>query len=340
MNSEPAALLESAHAIITEQIGQLRALHQAAQQRLATLENDVRTAERQLDELVTQQRFAAERGLPTTGALEERQRQARVTHETRARQHIAMRRAIRQLDQLVSQIDMSSATLRGASEGEPADPWVQALRAQVIMGREEERSRLAREVHDGPAQVLANALMGLERSQTLLAESRHDRLGELLRQMGEAAREGLREVRGFIADLRPGKLDEQGLVGALHEYVRRYRDTVNAAVSFEADPLPRLSTETEIVLYRIVQESLQNARKHARGAPVHVSLSLRQDRLTLSIRDEGPGFDPREVARRAGRESWGLTSMRERAELIGARYLVTSRTGHGTEVAVSLPLRV
>lgn len=332
-------MLESAHRIIAEQIGRLRSLHQEAQQRLAGLEGEVRAAERQLDEVATQHRFAVERGMPGA-ALAERERQARAACEARAREHTAMRRAIRQLDQLVRQIDMSSATLTGGNEGEQADPWAQALRAQVIMGREEERSRLAREVHDGPAQVLANALMGLERSQILLSEGRTERLAELLHHLGENVREGLREVRGFIADLRPAKLDAQGLGGALQEYVRRYHDTVNTGVSFEADPLPSLPAETEIVLYRIVQESLQNARKHARGAPVHVSMSVRQGRLLLTIRDEGPGFDPREVARRAGRESWGLTSMRERAELIGARFVVTSRQGHGTEVSVSLPIRV
>ncbi|MFV9504955.1 MAG: ATP-binding protein [Oscillochloridaceae bacterium umkhey_bin13] len=338
MSFEPSALLEAAQALIVEQNARLRDLHQSAQQRLIQLEAETRAAERQLDEVITQQRFAIERGLPMAGTLSQKERKLRAAHEALAREFSDLRRALRQLDQLVRQIDMSSATLRGSSEGEPADPWVQALRAQVIMGREEERTRLAREVHDGPAQVLANALMGLERSQTLLAEQRYERLGELLSQMSESAREGLHEVRGFIADLRPGKLDEQGLVGALHEYLRRYRNTVNADIHFEADPLPRLPTETEIVLYRIVQESLQNARKHARNAPVHISVTVRQGRLLLTVRDEGPGFDPREVARRAGRESWGLTSMRERAELIGARFVVTTRPGHGTEVALSLPL--
>lgn len=338
MSSEPAALLESAQGIVGEQIARLRALHDEAQRRLAGLESELRAAERHLDEVATQRRFVAERGQPTL-ALAERERQARVAREARAREHTAMRRALRQLDQLVRQIEMSSVTLGGGGEGEPADPWLQALKAQAITGREEERIRLAREVHDGPAQVLANNLMGLERSRTLLADQRTDKLAELLRQLSESAREGLREVRGFIADLRPGKLDEHGLAGALNEYLRRYRETVNQAVSFELEPLPRLPVETEIVLYRIVQESLQNARKHARGAPVHLALGLRQGRLVLTIRDEGPGFDPREVARRAGRESWGLTSMRERAELIGARYLVTSRPGQGTEVSVSLPIR-
>jgi two-component system, NarL family, sensor histidine kinase DegS len=340
LSRDPLTLLTSAHGIITEQITRLRALHQSAQERLATLESAVRAAERQLDELLVQSRFASERGLPKAPAATERERRARSELESLTAEYNELRRALRQLDQLVRQIDMSSATLSGGGEGEPDDPWVQALRAQVIMGREEERSRLAREVHDGPAQVLANALMGLERSQTLLAEGRHERLGSLLAQMCESAREGLHEVRGFIADLRPARLDEQGLVGALQEYLRRYRDRVNAAVSFEADPLPRLPAETEIVLYRVVQESLQNARKHARGAPIHVALNVRQGRLSLTIRDEGPGFDPREVARRAGRESWGLTSMRERAELIGAGFVVTTRPGHGTEVAISLPIQV
>lgn len=334
----PSALLEAAHALIVEQNARLRDLHQSAQRRLGQLEAETRAAERQVDEIATQLRFAVEHGMPTVASLTQKERKVRAAYDTLAREFGELRRALRQLDQLVRQIDMSSATLSGTSEGEPADPWVQALRAQVIMGREEERTRLAREVHDGPAQVLANVLMGLERSQTLLVEQRHERLGELLSQMGEGTREGLHEVRGFIADLRPAKLEEQGLVGALHEYVRRYRNTVNADVRFEAEPLPRLPTETEIVLYRIVQESLQNARKHARNAPVHVTVLVRQARLWLNIRDEGPGFDPREVARRAGRESWGLTSMRERAELIGAKFTVTTRSGHGTEVALSLPL--
>jgi two-component system sensor histidine kinase DegS len=344
VSSEPTTLLGSAEAIIAEQNARLRELHGSAQRRLAVLENEVRQSERRLDELAIQLRFAAgsqHEAKPPRGAapaLAEQERAARASHDALTAEHAALRRALRQLDQLVRQIDMSSATLRGGAEGDPADPWAQALRAQVIMGREEERARLAREVHDGPAQVLANALMGLERCATLLGEGRTERLAELHRQLGENVREGLREVRGFIADLRPGKLDEHGLAGAIHDYVRRYRDSVNAAVTLEAAALPRLPAETEIVLYRIVQESLQNARKHAAGAPVHVQLAVRGGRLLLTVRDEGPGFDPREVARRAGQSSWGLTSMRERAELIGASYVVTSRPGHGTEVAVGLPL--
>lgn len=338
MSVEPSALLDAAHTIVDEQLARLRGLHQSALQRHQQLEVELRQSERTLDELSTQRRFAAERGLASATGLLSREQELRAGHEARRQEQDQLRRAVRQLDQLIRQIDMSSATLSGGAEGERADPWLQALRAQAIMGREEERIRLAREVHDGPAQVLANNLMGLEHCQNLLAQQRLDRLGVVLGQLGESAREGLREVRRFIADLRPGKLDDQGLVPALADHVRRYRDSVSAQVSFEAEPLPRLPAEAEIVLYRIVQESLQNAHKHARGAPVHITLVLRQAHIVLQIRDEGPGFDPRDVARRAGRESWGLTSMRERAELIGAKFLVSTKPGHGTEVTVSMPL--
>ncbi|EFO79681.1 histidine kinase [Oscillochloris trichoides DG-6] len=338
VSAEPSALLDAAHAIIAEQLTRLRELHQSAQQRHAKVEADLRQSARLLDEASMQMRFAAERGLPSVAAMAEREQQLRSEHDLLNREYEAGRRALRQLDLLIRQIDMSSTTLSGDTGTEPDDPWVQALRSQVVMGREDERARLAREVHDGPAQVLANALMGLEHCQNLLKTQRTERLAEVLLQMSEAAREGLREVRRFIADLRPGKLDEQGLHGALTEYVRRYHDTVSAQVTLEADPLPRLANETEIVLYRIVQEALQNAHKHARGAPVHVIISVRNDQLHLTVRDEGPGFDTRAVARRAGRESWGLTSMRERAELVGAKFVVTTRPGHGTEVTVTMPL--
>jgi two-component system sensor histidine kinase DegS len=333
-----ADVLAAAHRIVVAQLAQLRSLADAAQQRREQMTAELRQVERTLDEVVTQCRFAVERKLPSAAELTEREQTLRARHETLVHERQQVQHALKQLDQLVRQIDMSSATLSGTGEDESADPWMQALRAQIIKGREEERVRLAREVHDGPAQVLANTLMGLEQCWTLVQKQEIDRLGVMVDRLRGATRDGLHEVRRFIADLRPGRLDEQGLVAAIEEYTRRYRDAYNARVTFEADPLPRLPTESEIVLYRIVQEALQNAHKHARGAAIQVTLTVRRGRLVLIIRDDGPGFDPHEVVRRAGRESWGLTSMRERAELIGARFVVASRPGHGTEVTVALPL--
>jgi two-component system sensor histidine kinase DegS len=338
MTIEPSTLSDSAQTMVKEMLERLRALIASSQERSGQLTGEQRQVERSLDEVMMQRQFAAERNLPTLQTLTEKEQNLRATHKKLTQEAQALTRTQKQLDQLVRQIEMSSATLDGNTEGDRADPWMQALRAQVILGREEERVRLAREVHDNPAQVLANTLIGLEKSRTLLQEQRTELLQQLLNRLCGATREGLTEVRNFIADLRPGALEEKGIVGALQDYIQRYRDAYSANVTFEADTLPRLSRETEIVLYRVVQESLQNAHKHARGAPVTVTLTLQQDKLLLTIRDEGPGFDAREVARRAGRKNWGLTSMRERAELIGASYKVTSRAGQGTEVFVSLSL--
>lgn len=338
MSAEPSALLEGAHGIVADLLAQLRALVATAQAQDLQITQQLRQARRTLDEVATQHRFAVERNLPTAASMADRERQLRTEQHQLAQASQTSQRALKQLDQLIRQIDMSSATLNGTGENEPADPWVLALRSQVVLGREEERVRLAREVHDGPAQVLANTLMLAEQCRTLLQEQRIDQLGLMLDRACSATREGLHDVRQVIADLRPGRIEEQGLVAALQEYIRRYRDTHGVPVHFEPDAVPRLALEAEIVLYRIVQEALQNVHKHARGATIWVGLGGRNDHLLLTIRDDGPGFDPREVVRRAGRESWGLTSMRERAELVGARLVIASRPGHGTEVSVALPL--
>jgi len=256
-----------------------------------------------------------------------------VDRDSRANQH-----ALKQLEQLIRQIEMSSGALTGSDESSNSDPWVLALRAQIIHGREEERVRLAREVHDGPAQVLANSLMVLESCYSLAQQSGIEKLVTMLDRMRVSTREGMLEVRRFIADLRPGGMEEHGLAAALADYIRGYANAYDSHVTLDTEPLPRLPRESEIVLYRIVQEALQNAHKYARGAQVVIRLACQDGCLRLSIRDDGPGFDPHEVARRAGRSNWGLMSMRERAELIGARFSVASSPGYGTEVTVSLPV--
>lgn len=332
------AVLREAHTIVAAQLRQLRGLAERTRREGEALANELRQAERQLDELILQHRWAIERRLSQAGALAARLAEFKARCEALAQELHTNQHAYKQLDQIIRQFEMSSDALTGAPEGGTADPWALALRAQVIHGREEERVRLAREVHDGPAQVLANSLMLIESCYTLAQQAGSERLVTMLARMREAHKEGLQDVRRFIADLRPGKLEELGLAAAVAQYIRGYTDAYRVQVTFDADPLPQLPIEAAIVLYRIVQESLQNAHKYARGAPVHVGLTYQGGVVRLTIRDEGPGFDPHEVARRAGRSSWGLTSMRERAELIGAHFTVTSRPGHGTDVLVTLPL--
>jgi two-component system sensor histidine kinase DegS len=338
LGAEQPVVLREAHTIVADQLDRLRALAEDTRRHGATLGVALRQAERQLDEALVQQRSAVQWRAPVAKGLTARVAELRSKHESLERESRANQHALKQLDQLIRQIEMSSGALTNSEETSSADPWVLALRAQIIHGREEERVRLAREVHDGPAQVLANSLMILEGCYSLAQQSGVEKLVTMLDRMRDSTREGLSEVRRFIADLRPGGLEEHGLAGTLAEYIRSYNNAYDARVTIEAEPLPRLPREAEIVLYRIVQEALQNVHKYARGAHVLVRLTQHTGRVHLSIRDDGPGFDPHEVARRAGRSNWGLTSMRERAELIGARFSVASSPGHGTEVSVILPV--
>jgi two-component system sensor histidine kinase DegS len=332
----PAALRE-AHGIVVEQLARLHALADRIRVECDQISMALRQVERQLDEAVVQQRSAVQRQAPEAKLIGKRVAELRAKAEQLSRSLDAERHALKQLDQLVRQIAMSSDTLMGPVTSD--DPWAMALRAQVIHGREEERTRLAREVHDGPAQVLANSLMLLETCYTLAQQGGDQpRLVTMLDRLRGATREGLEEVRRFIADLRPGIVRERGLAEAIKEYLRGYMNTYATPVQIDIERLPRLAEDVELVLYRIMQEALQNAAKYARGAVLTVRLTQQSGRLVLTIRDEGPGFDPHEVARRAGRSNWGLTSMRERAEMVGARLTVASRTGHGTEVTVVIPL--
>jgi two-component system sensor histidine kinase DegS len=338
LGAEQPVVLREAHSIVVEQLARLRALAEDTRRNGAVLGVALRQAERLLDEALMQQHSAVQaRALAAKGATarvaELRAKYDAVERDSRANQH-----ALKQLEQLIRQIEMSSGTLIGTDESGNADPWVLALRSQIIHGREEERVRLAREVHDGPAQVLANTLMVLESCYALAQQSGIEKLVTMLDRMRASTREGMLEVRRFIADLRPGGMEQHGLSAALADYIRGYVNAYDARVTFDTEPLPLLPRESEIVLYRIVQEALQNAHKYARGAQVSIRLARQDDMLRLSIRDDGPGFDPHEVARRAGRSNWGLMSMRERAELIGARFSVASSLGHGTEVVVSLPV--
>ncbi len=335
-------VLEHAYTIVTGMLVQLRALTEQAQHTEMSTARQLRDATRALDEVLAREQIAVSQHLPNARELAQQVQAQRAVCLHLEQQVQAARHMVKQLDQLVRQIEMSSTTLtdQPVTDGTASanDPWVMALRSQVILGREEERIRLAREVHDGPAQVLANALMLAEQSKHLLQQDRTAHLSGLLEQMCGSTRDGLHEVRQFIADLRPGIIAEQGLIAAIRDYVARYSNLHGTAVTLRLDDaVPRLPAETEIVLYRIVQEALQNAHKHARGAPVTVQLTTREGAVHLTVRDEGGGFDVKEVARRAGRESWGLTSMRERADMIGARLTVTSHRGRGTEVAVTVP---
>lgn len=316
---------------MAEQIERLRVVLAEVQSKLSPATNDLRQIGRTLDEMQVRSTRS-----DANAILLRQMRQLQERQQALEREVSELHKAARSIEQLIRQTEMSSATLR--DEDAQADPWELALKAQIIHGREEERTRLAREVHDGPAQVIAHVLMGLEHSLTLAQQRNYDRLGETLRHMRESSRSGLHDVRRFISDLRPPALEHNGLDVALYDLCKRFQSGGLLDVTCEGVALPRLPAEQAIVLYRITQEALNNAVKHARNTQVQVRFAVARNEIVMSIRDHGPGFDPRVVAARAPGKHWGLASMRERAELVGARLAVTSAVGQGTEIRVALAL--
>ncbi len=208
--------------------------------------------------------------------------------------------------------------------------------AAVTQAQEDERLRLARELHDDTVQSLIALGQRLERAEKAIAQNPNS-CAEHLEGLRRATRTMVQDVRRLIGDLRPIYLDDLGLVTALEMLAaaspagHRPTLTVRGAVR-------RLAPDLELSLYRIVQSALKNAEQHAHAAHVSVELSFDDQAVHVIVQDDGVGFDvpdsPDELARQG---HFGLLGMRERAMLFGGSLMLTSRPGHGTRVEATLP---
>ena len=208
---------------------------------------------------------------------------------------------------------------------------------RIVEAQEAERSRLAQEIHDGPAQALSNAIFQVEYIERVL--DRDPRMVPTeLRFMRELLRRELGDVRTFISQLRPPLLDELGLDGSINDAAETMAALTGVTVETDlnaADAL--LGNAQQTVVLRVVQEAFQNVRKHAKAKQTTVVTRVDDGHWIVEIRDNGVGFDVGAVATR-GRRNFGLQFMRERAELIGAALEVSSRPDAGTVVRLAVPL--
>lgn len=231
-------------------------------------------------------------------------------------------------------IERGDGSLVADMDGSAADV---AVAMRVVEAQESERARLAQEVHDGPAQALTNAIFQADYVERVGETDPAAMLPEL-RTLRDLLRRELANVRGFIVQLRPALLDELGLEGAIEEAVDHVRSLTDLAIRTDlAAPADVLDVRQRTVALRIAQEALQNVRKHASAATVVVATERVDGDWVIEIRDDGRGFDVGAAASR-GRRNFGLQFMRERAELIGARFDVRSRTDGGTVVRLAIPI--
>lgn len=212
-------------------------------------------------------------------------------------------------------------------------------RDQFIKAQEEERRRVARDIHDGPAQVMANAIMRLEIVEKLIIED-PPRASQELKELRKTITEGLREIRRIIFDLRPMILDDLGLAPALRRYVNDFSARHGLAVEMNVlGKETRVDPVIELALFRIVQEALHNVRKHALASKAVVTLGYGASVIGASVEDDGKGFDMAAVSRGLAKaEKFGISGMRERAKLLGGSVDIDTAPGRGTRVTVRIPI--
>lgn len=211
----------------------------------------------------------------------------------------------------------------------------QAFGAKIIKAQEEERRRVSREIHDGPAQAMANIVFRAEVCERLI-ETDVARAKSELADLREQVRIALKETRKIIFDLRPMTLDDLGLVPT----IRRMLETVKErnGIFTEVKVLgneKRLEPHIEIGLFRIIQEALNNVEKHSKATNVWVRIDFRPSVVSAVIEDDGKGF---ETVDSIGRESFGVMGMRERIKLLRGELTIKSEVGKGTRIFVTVPL--
>ena len=212
----------------------------------------------------------------------------------------------------------------------------QLFGSKIIKAQEEERRRVSREIHDGPAQAMANIVFRAEVCERLI-DIDMVRAKKELADLREQVRICLKEVRKIIFDLRPMTLDDLGLVPT----VKRFLDTakersgiISAVRLLGAER--RLDSYVEVGLFRTIQEAVNNVEKHAEASVINIVMEFRRDMLSVTIEDNGKGFD---TAENVGSESFGLLGMRERINLLNGELAIKSVKGTGTKIAIKVQLK-
>lgn len=209
-------------------------------------------------------------------------------------------------------------------------------KAVAVQTQEEERYRLARMLQEGPGQLLANAALEIETCLRLM-DDQPDAARAGLTALLDELRQGLTSVRDLVAELSPPLLNELGLASSLQKYAEEFTRRTDIRVVLRGwDALTeRYPLTMEMAIFRVIQEALDNVREHARANQVQVELESTPDRFTVTIADNGKGFDPSRPV--APNRRLGLVAMRDRAELLGGNLQVFSEPGHGVRVVLTAP---
>ncbi|SNB69918.1 two-component system, NarL family, sensor histidine kinase UhpB [Thermoflexus hugenholtzii JAD2] len=232
-----------------------------------------------------------------------------------------------QMEQLVETFNQMVETIVSNSER------LHWLSQQILQAQEEERARIARELHDEAAQWLTSLLI----RQRLLLRSLPPEMRPEVEELQRMTTAALEHLRRIAMELRPAILDDLGLVEALRWQAEEFQKQTGLSLTLQIQGrIERLPRQVELVLYRVAQEALTNIARHARATRVEITLNCSTEHLELLIADDGVGFDP-EAVRRSRARSLGLIGMAERLALIGGTLEIDSAPGKGTRIRARVP---
>lgn len=320
-----------------EKVDKLEVLEKAARKRLAHVSKNFKT----FSEDDIKEAYDNAKNLQIDLALlrdkELRLREKRTEVEFRLKNVDAM---VKRAETLISQVGVAMDFLSNNLE----NIWTEVGKVQareetifaVIKAQEEERKRVAREIHDGPAQSLANVVLQVEYCQKLF-EVNPSEIPEELSVLKNIAISNLENIRKIIFALRPMDLDDLGLVPAIKRFISEFERTTLIPVEFKfVGGQRRYVSAVEVAVFRIIQEALNNVAKHAEPSMVEVVLETQRNTIGAIIRDDGVGFS---MDMDLGENSFGIRGMQERAVLLGGSVKITSAPGSGTEVFLKIPVK-
>ncbi|WP_428909661.1 sensor histidine kinase [Niallia sp. Krafla_26] len=270
----------------------------------------------------------------------EREKQLRLRRDELERRLHGLSETIEKADRLVSQITVVlqylSSDLKQIGEILADAKQKQDFGLKIIEAQEEERKRISREIHDGPAQMMANVMLRSDLIERVYQQQGPDEAMKEIRNMKKMVREALYEVRHIIYDLRPMALDDLGLIPTLNKYLKTteeyFRSTHIQFICMGEGR--RLPAKYEVALFRLIQEAVQNVMKHAEATEVTVKLEILRDYITVVVRDNGKGFDMEQKKP----NSFGLIGMGERVDILDGNLSIDSQIGNGTVVVIQVPL--
>lgn len=274
--------------------------------------------------------------------VREKEKQLRERRDDLERRLLGLQDTIQRADHLVGQISVVlnylTSDMRQVGEMLEGAQQKQDFGFKIIEAQEEERRRLSREIHDGPAQMLANVMMRSQLIDRVFREKGSEDGFKEIKDLRKMVHSALYEVRRIIYDLRPMALDDLGLIPTLKKYLSTIEEYNGGEpqISFvNLGPEKRLPSKYEVALFRLVQEAVSNSLKHANAKEIMVKVELGKQHVTVIVKDNGKGFDFAEKPE----SSFGIIGMKERVELLEGEITFDSKKGVGTIIMIQVPLK-